>query len=109
VRDLGALTASDFEPFIGTDFEVFGLQVAGAERQGAAAPPVLVIRLVEVQLLTERHGYRHPFALHFTGPDSPVLAHQVHRLGHAEVGELELFLGPVTSDAPGITYEAVFT
>ena len=107
--DLGALTAGDFEPFIGTDFEVFDIQVPGRETPGPPAALALVVRLVEVQLLRERPGHRQPFALHFTGPTSPVLAHQVHRLSHAGMGELELFLGPVVSDAPGITYEAVFT
>ena len=69
---------------------------------------MLVIRLVEVQLLRERPGHRQPFVLRFTGPASPVLAQQIQRLSHAEMGELEFFLGPVVSDAPGVTYEAVF-
>jgi hypothetical protein len=107
VRDLAALTAADFEPLVGTDFQVSGADVPGPDASAPPAP-VLVIRLVEVQLLRERPGHRQPFALRFTGPASPVLAQQIQRLSHAEMGELEFFLGPVVSDAPGVTYEAVF-
>lgn len=119
MRDLAALTAGDFEPLIGTDFEVYdsdvyGLQVSGSDvpGPGTSGPPpalALVIRLVEVRRLGERPGHRQPFALHFRGPTSPVLAQQIHRMSHVEMGELEFFLGPVMSDTPGITYEAVFT
>ena len=109
MRDLAALTAADFEPLVGTDFQVSGADVPGPD---ASAPPpatVLVIRLVQVQLLRERTGHRRqPFVLRFTGPASPVLAQQIQRLSHAEMGELEFFLGPVVSDPPGVTYEAVF-
>jgi hypothetical protein len=113
VRDLAALTAADFEPLIGTDFEVFaspvpGCDLPGSEMPGPPGAPVLVIRLVEVHLLPEWPGHRQPFVLHFTGPASPVLAQQIHRLTHSSMGELELFLGPVVSATPGITYEAVF-
>ena len=123
MRDLAVLTAADFEPLIGTDFQVFGFEVYGFEvydlkvpgsdvpgpdASGPPPAPVLVISLVEVQLLGERPGHRQPFVLHFAGPASPVLGQQVHRLSNAEMGELEFFLGPVMSDGPGITYEAVF-
>jgi hypothetical protein len=108
VRDLAALTAGDFEPLIGTDFEVFRFDPSGPDGAGPPGAPVLVIGLVEVQQLGERPGHRRPFVLHFEGPTSPVLAQQMHHLSHAEMGELELFVGPVMSDGPGITYEAVF-
>ncbi len=73
---------------------------------GAADP--LPIRLIDVVTFGERPGYRQPFALRFEGPDSPVLAHVTHRLVHPDLGELELFLGPIQSCSGGITYEAVF-
>jgi hypothetical protein len=105
VRDLAALTADDFEPFVGTDFQVSGLDASGA----SAGAPALTIHLVEVLRHKERPGYRPPFALHFEGPLSPVLAQEVHHLSHREMGEIELFIGPVISNAPGVTYEAVFS
>jgi hypothetical protein len=33
----------------------------------------------------------------------------IHRLSHPEMGEVDLFVGPVLSGAPGTTYEAIFT
>jgi hypothetical protein len=97
VRDLASLTPADFQPAVGTVFEV---------HYGGAAP--LPIRLTEVVAFGERPGHRQPFALRFEGPDSPVLAQVTHRLAHPELGELELFLGPVQSGSDAITYEAVF-
>lgn len=97
MRDLASLTPADFGPAVGTLFEV---------HYGAAEP--LSIRLAEVVTFAERPGHRQPFALRFDGPDFPVLAQVMHRLVHPDLGELDLFLGPVHTGSPGITYEAVF-
>ncbi|HXW79651.1 MAG TPA: hypothetical protein VEJ84_09130, partial [Acidimicrobiales bacterium] len=94
MRDLAALTADDFEPLTGSDFRVAASKAAGSTAETSA----LVIRLVEVRRLKERPGYRPPFVLHFEGPLSPVLAQEVHHLSHPELGELELFVGPVMFD-----------
>jgi hypothetical protein len=101
VRDLSTLTAGDFEPLVGTDFDV---------RDPATGETVVVLRLVEVLRQRERPGQqRQPFVLHFLGPDAPVLNQVVHSLSHNEMGELECFMGPVVAGGPGITYEAVFS
>jgi hypothetical protein len=39
---------------------------------------------------------------------SPVLAQVVHRLEHTDMGDLEMFLGPIGTDAEATIYEAVF-
>lgn len=98
MRDLSSLTAADFQPAVGTVFEV---------HHGAAEP--LRIRLIEVVAFGERPGHRQPFALRFEGPESPVLEQVTHRVVHPHVGELELFLGPVQSGSEGVRYEAVFS
>lgn len=98
MRDLASLTPADFEAAIGTVFEV---------HYGAADP--LPIRLTEVVVFGERPGHRQPFALRFEGPDCTVLAHVTHRLAHPDLGELDLFLGPIQTAGEGITYEAVFS
>jgi len=36
------------------------------------------------------------------------LAQLVHRLEHADLGDLEMFLGPIGTDAEATIYEAVF-
>ena len=97
MRDLGSLTSADFRPAIGSVFDV---------HYGGAEP--LPIRLIEVVSFGERPGYRQPFALRFEGPGSPVLAQVTHHIVHPDLGELELFLGPVQSASEGVTYEAVF-
>jgi hypothetical protein len=97
MRDLASLTAADFAPAVGSDFEIVDDRSA----------PVRV-RLNEVVELGERPGHGRPFSLRFHGPLSPTLAHVTHRVAHAEMGEFDVFLGPVGSDADGITYEAVF-
>lgn len=52
---------------------------------------------------------RQAFSLSFLGPAEPTLPQQIHRLGHGELGALELFLVPLGRDADGTRYEAVFT
>ncbi|HWF49172.1 MAG TPA: hypothetical protein VG294_00895 [Solirubrobacteraceae bacterium] len=97
MRDLAALTGADFEGAVGTDFEIDDGE-SGAVK----------IRLAEVVLMSERPGHRRPFSLRFHGPLSPVLPHLTHHLEHAEIGSLELFLGPIAAEPDRIVYEAVF-
>jgi hypothetical protein len=98
VRDLASLTAADFEAAVGSRFAI------ATGEPGAW----LTVRLTEVVQLKEWPGHRWPFLVHFEGPLSPVLAHVVHHVSHPELGELDIFLGPVLSGTGGITYEAVF-
>ncbi len=97
MRDLSALTAADFESAVGTEFEV-----ARGDAESVA------LRLVRVTVVGERPGHRTPFALEFIGPRLPVLDQVIHRMTHPDMGEFELFVGPVVSEADGTTYEAVF-
>jgi hypothetical protein len=82
---------------LGSDFEV----------ADAGTGPVR-LRLNEVVTLRGPMGRRPAFLVHFQGPSSPVLAPVVHHIVHGEMGELDLFLGPIVSPAEGTTYEAVF-
>jgi hypothetical protein len=96
-RDLATLVPGDFQALVGSDFRV------SVEQSGP-----LVFRLVQVIELSEHPGRRRPFILRFQGPAAPVLAQVVHRLEHADLGDLEIFLGPITTDAEATIYEAVF-
>jgi hypothetical protein len=98
VRDLAALTAADFEAAVGSAFRVI---------DGPTGP--LELLLTEVVRVNVRPGKGRPFSLLFQGPTSPVLEQVIHRLSNAEMGELDIFLGPVAADAGATTYEAVFT
>jgi hypothetical protein len=97
MRDLASLSARDFEAVLGSDFEV---------ADGGAG--TIRLRLSEVVLLKGPPGHRRPFLVHLQGPSSPVLAQVVHHVVHPEMGQLDLFLGPVLSQGEGTTYEAVF-
>jgi hypothetical protein len=98
MRDLAGLTAADFEGAAGSIFEIMD-----------PGRDPLAIRLADVILLPERPGHRRPFSLRFEGPQSPVLAQAIHRIRHRDMGDLDIFIGPIASDGAGITYEAVFT
>jgi hypothetical protein len=97
MRDLASLRATDFLALVGTAFVV----VDGDEA-------AIDLRLTEVVIPGERPGHRQPFSLRFLGPCAPLLEQATHRLVHAELGALELFLGPIASGSEGTIYEAVF-
>lgn len=91
--DLATCTRADFTPFLGQTFMLD--EVA------------LVLRATHAG--RARAGAREGFSLHFVGPRQPALAQRLYALKHATLGELFLFLVPITEDAEGRTYEAVFT
>jgi hypothetical protein len=94
--DLADLTPGHFQPLVGQSFRV----VVGETG--------LEIELVEVRLLSP-HPYRAaPFALLFRGPRQPVLPQRTHVMVHPVLGQLALFLVPVTGGGDGVAYEAVF-
>lgn len=51
---------------------------------------------------------RHQFNLVFRGPAAPVHPQGSYRLAHADLGELELFLVPLSQASDGVRYEAAF-
>jgi uncharacterized protein DUF6916 len=99
MRDLASLTVTDFEAILGSPFQV-------VDAQGHA---VLSLSLVRVIRHPERPGHRQPFSLRWAGPPTPLLAQHTHQLTHPELGDIEIFLGPIAADATAATYEAVFT
>ena len=98
MRDLSSLTSTDFDAVVGSDFQV-----------GDDGTAPVGIRLREVLVGPEQPGRRRPFSLRFSGPAAPVLDSVSHRLHHAQMGELEIFLVPIAAEPEGLVYEAVFT
>ena len=74
--------------------------------------PSLELELIDVRAAgsppPEGKGRSAPFSIVFRGPLEPQLAQRIYRLVHEEMGTLELFLVPVSADADGCCYEAVF-
>lgn len=63
--------------------------------------------LVEVSELT-LSARQERFAIVFRLPNEPFLGQGMRRLQHESMGEMELFLVPISSDDEGTCYEAVF-
>jgi len=103
VADLEWLTCADFAGRVGESFDV---TVGGV----VAAP----LELLEATESTEPGGQgpdgttRMQFSLVFRGPTSPLLPQAIHRLSHAELGVLDLFLVAVAAESDGVRYQAAF-
>jgi hypothetical protein len=75
-----------------------------------AEPAALDLLLEEANLGTEApDAPRQPFSLVFRGPPQPLLPQRIYRLEHEALGALEIFIVPISCDAGGARYEAVFT
>lgn len=51
---------------------------------------------------------RDPFTTLFRGPHEPFLKQQIRGLEHDQMGEIEIFMVPVSRDELGLYYESVF-
>ena len=49
------------------------------------------------------------FSLYFLGPGDFYLPQRIYRMEHDELGELDMFIVPVSKDKTGYRYEAVFS
>lgn len=95
--DLGAATHETFAGRVGERFAIAG-----------PAPIELVLETATLGSAPPDDG-RHPFSLVFRGPSEPLLEQAIHRLGHTELGTLEIFIVPIACDAGAARYEAVFS
>ena len=93
------LTEEEFSKHVNTKFHTLD---AGTE---------LDLELAEVK------GYRHKatehegmerFSVYFKGPEAPLLPQKTYTLQHAQMGEFEIFLVPISPNDQGSRYEAVF-
>ena len=85
--------AECYQPHLGTPFT---LPEAGLS---------ILLEVVEPFASAATEG----FALRFTGPRQPRVAQGIHRLDHAGLGPVELFMVPVQDPRAGMTvYEAIF-
>ncbi|WP_144224108.1 DUF6916 family protein [Mesorhizobium amorphae] len=91
------LTGADFEPHIGTDFDV------------AEASVPLALQLLEVRLLGTALRSGGAFALTFRGPPTEPLQQATYPLVHPRLGRLDIFIVPIARQTDGMRYEAVFT
>jgi len=103
VDELQWLTHSLFADRVSQTFEVRGESVAPI--------PLTLVETAESSAPggTGPDGVtRQQFSLVFRGPLESLLPQATHRLEHAELGSMSLFLVPIGPDGEGMRYEAVF-
>ncbi len=89
--------------------EDFSARVGETFRLDPGDGGALDLELAEARGERGDSNHRQPFSLVFRGPTEPVLAQQVWRLEHVDLGVLEIFLVPIGGDGTGMRYEAVFS
>ena len=92
------LTAEEFSKHVNTKFRVLLDQPVELE-------------LTEVKNYVAREDEEsgmERFSIYFAGPSEPYLAQRVYQIEHEGMGSFDLFLVPVSRDAKGFRYEAVF-
>jgi hypothetical protein len=97
MTDVSHLVLESFEPLVGEQFAI---------NDGA-----LQVRLTDADSLGDgpTAELRAPFSLIFRGPAVPALDQEIHRIDHASLGSMEIFLVPLGPDEAGeARYQAVF-
>jgi hypothetical protein len=110
ITRLETLTKDSFLPARGERFRVSlppegGSHTGGSDTSGSGS---LDVTLTDVASNGLRGHGREQFSVHFLGPRDPVLPQMIYRLENPHLGVLEIFLVPISRDASGVTYEAVF-
>ena len=96
---LDALTIESFQPHVGTSFWVHA-EGRKIELRLTGASKVMESEAARLQ--------RNPFSLYFLAPI--LLPQQIYHLTHDAFAEpLDIFLVPISREASGYAYEAVFT
>ena len=94
--DLAELKPDMLTEHVGSEFDVMD-DPAG----------IFTVALTEISghIKTDRNE---TFSLLFHGPLDRFMPQGIHKLNHAKLGELEIFLVPIAQDKDGYQYEAIF-
>jgi hypothetical protein len=90
------LAQARFEAAVGTSFDMLS-----ADGQSVA----MVLHLFEVSARRSPRDYEQYSAL-FRGPAAPLLPQATYAFRHPTIGELALFIVPISRDDEGVVYEA---
>lgn len=101
--DLATLTRADWEPHVGTAFQVESAPGEGIE-----------VTLIEASSRRGAEpfqpGARVPYSLLFRHPRRDLfLAQSTYVFSHPALGRLPIFIVPIGPDAQGMRYEALFS
>jgi hypothetical protein len=97
MRDLGQMTADDFDGLEEKTFEI------------VSTDPRIRLELIEVRKLGQSERDGGSFSLLWQGPLDPMLEQATYRVSQAGIGDHEIFLVPVAEKPEGYQYEAIFT
>lgn len=93
------LTELEFSKHVNTEF------------QAQVGDQSVRLQLVDVKAYmpepNEERGMER-FSIFFDGPPDVILPQQTYNLTHEKMGSVEIFLGPISGNANGFRYEAVF-
>jgi len=99
------LSHADFEPHLHSGFTL----ATGSGATGASGG--LVLTLAEIEIGRHRAASaegRAPFSLLFATIGADVLAQGTYRLSHPAMGELDIFMGPMSREDTTTRYSATF-
>src|SRR6186713_1928366 len=96
-KELAALTADDFEPCKGENFQV------------TSARGVLALELVDVRRLGPALRDGGAFSLTFQSAPGPFVPQATYPIAHPKLGTLEMFIVPLGPKNGGNQYEVIFT
>lgn len=99
---LATVTVEDFERYAGSDF-TFRVEVP----EGAQAPALKLVSVRRVGAAVD--GRRQPFSLVFEEDRATPLPQSIYPLAHESLGDLDIFIVPLSQVGLRCTYEAVFT
>ena len=95
--DISELKKSNFDPHLNSKFEVHTQSVG-----------VVEVELIEIT--DDSKEYVENFSLIFKGPMEKPFEQRIHTMKHPEMGELDLFLVPITyGKMDAMYYQAVFS
>ena len=95
--DVSNLKKSTFDPYLNNKFEVHTQSVG-----------VVEVELIEIT--DDSDEYMENFSLIFKGPLEKPFEQRIHQLKHPEMGELELFLVPITyGKMDAMYFQAIFS
>lgn len=95
---LDKLTREDFDKLVGETFEIDFGEAGTVDAD-----------LAETAAGLGSGKHREPFSILLTCPRQTPAMQGIYKLHHAGLGELELFLVPVSSDDQGVSFEAIFS
>jgi hypothetical protein len=98
---LNTFSAETFQPFIGQAFRV--------RFSDGAATEITLVEVSATDTDTDPRRLRPPFRLVFTGPAGRAAPQAIYPVENDALGEMAIFLVPFSSDAQGISYEAIFS